>query len=185
MIEAALEALRTAGLIEAGQRAHASTVIGRSLNVQVFPADCEDFYNVKLSRFDLEPEYRALIEVRNLMPDAVPDAIALQRTADLNALITRGFASKSLRTWPNSLTEFIWRYQAIQLKELPFSLERRFVEREALARMIDIEAMGELRRPMSASAAIRRKRISRRAAGCAAARRFRADEHRGHEAAAM
>lgn len=150
MIESALKALRDEGLIETSSRPEVSVTVGRSLNVQVFPERSDGFYNVKLSRLNLEREHRALTEVREVLPDAIPVAMAFRRMGDLNALITQGVSSKAVREWPQSLTDFVSRYHGLQLQSRPFQGQISIGQREVIASMLESEGLAEIREPVGA-----------------------------------
>jgi hypothetical protein len=148
VIEVAIEALRDTGLIR--EVSQVAVTVGRSVNIQVFPQESDGFYNVKLSRINLEREYRAMLNVREVIPEAVPEAVSLRPKGDLSALITRGVPFKCIRECSPSLTDFVWRYHAIQLTSQPFAHSPSMRHRDAIANMLGSDALKELRAPISA-----------------------------------
>lgn len=143
MIELASRVLCEAGLIEEGQPVESVITVGRSLNVQVFPQGTGGFYNVKLSRLDLEREYKALLELKGTLPIPIP--LGFSRICGMDALITQGISFKCVRGTPPSLGEFVQRYHYLQLELEAFAAPAKVHHRDVIREMLECPAFEDLK----------------------------------------
>lgn len=131
MINFVVQILLEEGCLEDPVNIAANVILGRSVNIQVFDIPHAKFYNIKLSKFKLDREYRGLLLANSTLPGCVPVVICRKERNGFDLLISRGEAFDHVRKLSPSVIEFVQIYfksANIGFVDLGAMCHRRFLQ---------------------------------------------------------
>jgi hypothetical protein len=94
-------------LLKKGEKVLVNAKLGRGVNIQVFPQNAKEFYNIRASKTNIEREFNGLVIANSVLGDHVPSPIVFIQERDINFIVSSGIRGRTVSHIDECLFNFI------------------------------------------------------------------------------